>query len=81
MTEREQLKAELFQAEEDIKVARARCEQLCDTIRNWLNPLLSAPEDMRVAEADGLMDELVVRQAELLRAQSRAEALKTALYG
>ena len=78
--ERELLKQELFEVDETVRAETARAEQLCGHIRAWLNPLLHPPAEMRIAEAAGLMDELVVVQAELLRLSSRAEALKRALY-
>ena len=80
MTEREQMKAELFALEEEAKSLRKRCVDICGLIRGWLNHLMFDPAEMRVAEADERMDELVVRQAELLRTETRIEALKKALY-
>ena len=80
MTERERMKAELFRLEEQARETRKRCVDICGLIRGWLNHLVFDPAEMRVAEADEHMDELVVRQAELLRAETRIEALKKALY-
>lgn len=80
MSERKQMKDELFEVEERVKSTTEKAKRLCGHIREWLNPLLHELEEMRIAEAATLMDELVVAQAELLRLSSRAEDLKQALY-
>lgn len=81
MRERQQLKGELFDAQEEIKRKGSKAQGHCERIRELLNPLLTEIEEMRIAEAAGLMDDLVMLQAELLRLTSRADQLKKALYG
>lgn len=81
MSERGQLKGELFEAQEAAKRKDALAKGHCERVRDLLNPLLSEIEEMRIVEAAELMDELVVLQAELLRLGSKADQLKKALYG
>ncbi len=81
MRERTQMKDELFEVEESIKTKTVKAKRHCEYIREWLNPLLAEIEEMRIADAAGLMDELVLLQAELLRLSNKAEELKAALYG
>jgi len=81
MSERQILKGRLFELDSQIKNVTTRMRSACERIGVCVNPLIYEPADMPVAEAASLMDDLVVLQAELLSAQSKAEAIKKELYG
>jgi len=80
MSERAMLKGRLYELEAQIKDAETRMKSAAERIGVLVNPLIHDLADMPVAEAAAIMDDLVLLQAGLLSARSKAEAIKRDLY-
>ncbi len=80
MSERSLMKNKLLQLSEQHKLVEKTGRTLCDQIGKAVNPLLYELVDMDIAGAAALMDELVVKQAELISLSYKISSLKKELY-
>ena len=75
------MKGRLEELRRDQKKWRHKAKMLLRDMARTLNPALRDVEDMEVADAAMIMDELVMAQAELLGLRTRIRELEEALYG
>ncbi|MDR3089843.1 MAG: hypothetical protein LBU39_08505 [Desulfobulbaceae bacterium] len=81
MSERRILKGRLFELDARIRDLETRMRMACERLGVSVNPLIHELDDMPVAEAATVMDDLVMLQAELLAARGKSAAIKRELYG
>lgn len=77
--ERAALKGKLSEAEKKFTRLTEKAESHCDSIRRILDRAFATVLEMKIAQADILMDELQDTYAELLGLQTEIERLKKRL--
>lgn len=79
--ERTLMQGKLAQAREDKAKLVMKINGLCTIIRQGLNPVLLPVEEMDIAQAASLMDELLSAHIELLDVTTQIQRLERALHG
>lgn len=80
MNERTLLKGRLAEAELDIEMLRATCENNMITIRQLIDPY-AQPEDLRLSQAEVAIRQLRTNQEKLIDKLELVKKLKADLYG
>jgi len=78
-TDRTLMQGKLAQKKEEFAKLKLKAEPLCNSIRTLLNPALTPVEEMEIAQAAAIMDDLVAVNIDLLDVMAGIAKLEKAL--